>query len=165
MDNPLCWATVKSRCRHPPGRIINSRRTRVLPILSWLRDHVEPDWPDTLVAWQWTGARPTCRERAAGASGDGAQDRTDRRVSRGWPRCRRCCSPWRASSRSAACSATVRTKPLPARPRPQRRLLDAVCVPRKPAGHRLDPTIEVRLRPSPRSVKAWKIAGGPSTVT
>lgn len=52
MDNPalLRIATVRPREVVPDQKDINSRRTRVLPVLGWLRDHGEPAWPDALVA-------------------------------------------------------------------------------------------------------------------
>jgi hypothetical protein len=52
MDNRslLRVATTRPREVVPDPKDINSRRTRVLPVLGWLRDHGEPGWPDALVA-------------------------------------------------------------------------------------------------------------------
>jgi hypothetical protein len=52
MDNEslLRIGTMRPREVVPDPKDINSRRTRVLPVFGWLRDHGEPGWPDTLVA-------------------------------------------------------------------------------------------------------------------
>ncbi len=52
MDNPglLRIATLQPRGVVPDPKDINSRRTRVLPVFGWLRDHGEPGWPDALAA-------------------------------------------------------------------------------------------------------------------